>query len=88
MTTPLKTRVLLADDHELVRSGLRLVLDAEPEHFLALAHLAQSDAGTAEEAEGPGDQRAGVRVEHLPVGRSKENRERGRPRAEAGYERA
>jgi DNA-binding NarL/FixJ family response regulator len=31
MTTPLKTRVLLADDHELVRSGLRLVLDAQPD---------------------------------------------------------
>ncbi len=29
MTTPLKTRVLLADDHEVVRSGLRAVLDAE-----------------------------------------------------------
>ena len=29
--TPLKTRVLLADDHELVRSGLRLVLDSEPD---------------------------------------------------------
>jgi DNA-binding NarL/FixJ family response regulator len=29
MTTPLKTRVLLADDHELVRSGLRAVLDSE-----------------------------------------------------------
>ncbi len=29
MTTPLKTRVLLADDHALVRSGLRAVLDAE-----------------------------------------------------------
>jgi DNA-binding NarL/FixJ family response regulator len=31
MTTPLKTRVLLADDHELVRSGLRMVLDAQPD---------------------------------------------------------
>jgi DNA-binding NarL/FixJ family response regulator len=31
VTTPLKTRVLLADDHELVRSGLRLVLDAQPD---------------------------------------------------------
>jgi len=31
MTTPLKTRVLLADDHELVRSGLRSVLDGEPD---------------------------------------------------------
>lgn len=29
MSTPLKTRVLLADDHAVVRSGLRLVLDAE-----------------------------------------------------------
>ena len=29
MTTPLKTRVLLADDHEVVRSGLRAVLDDE-----------------------------------------------------------
>jgi DNA-binding NarL/FixJ family response regulator len=29
MATPLKTRVLLADDHEVVRSGLRAVLDAE-----------------------------------------------------------
>ena len=27
--TPLKTRVLLADDHALVRRGLRMVLDAE-----------------------------------------------------------
>jgi DNA-binding NarL/FixJ family response regulator len=29
--TPLKTRVLLADDHAVVRSGLRAVLDAEPD---------------------------------------------------------
>jgi DNA-binding NarL/FixJ family response regulator len=31
VTTPLKTRVLLADDHALVRSGLRAVLEAEPD---------------------------------------------------------
>jgi DNA-binding NarL/FixJ family response regulator len=31
MVTPLKTRVLLADDHAVVRSGLRAVLDSEPD---------------------------------------------------------
>lgn len=31
MPTPLVTRVLVADDHELVRKGLRLVLTAEPD---------------------------------------------------------
>ena len=31
MTVPLKTRVLIADDHALVRHGLRLALDEEPD---------------------------------------------------------
>ncbi len=31
MTTPLKTRVMLADDHAVVRKGLKMVLDAEPD---------------------------------------------------------
>jgi DNA-binding NarL/FixJ family response regulator len=31
MTVPLKTRILLADDHEVVRQGLRLVLDSAPD---------------------------------------------------------
>ena len=31
MTVPLKTRILLADDHEVVRGGLRMVLDSAPD---------------------------------------------------------
>ena len=31
MTTPLTTRVMLADDHAMVRAGLRLILEAEPD---------------------------------------------------------
>jgi DNA-binding NarL/FixJ family response regulator len=31
VTVPLKTRILLADDHPMVRRGLRFVLDAEPD---------------------------------------------------------
>jgi len=31
VTTPLRTRILLADDHAVVRHGLKLVLDAEPD---------------------------------------------------------
>jgi DNA-binding NarL/FixJ family response regulator len=31
MTVPLKTRILLADDHSMVRRGLRMVLDTEPD---------------------------------------------------------
>jgi len=31
VSVPLKTRILLADDHAVVRRGLRLVLDAEPD---------------------------------------------------------
>lgn len=31
MTVPLKARLLLADDHAVVRHGLRIVLDAEPD---------------------------------------------------------
>lgn len=31
MTTPLTTRILLADDHAVVRRGLKMVLDSEPD---------------------------------------------------------
>ena len=31
MTTPLKARILLADDHAIVRHGLRLMLDDQPD---------------------------------------------------------
>ena len=31
MSTPLKTRILLADDHALVRDGLRMVLESQPD---------------------------------------------------------
>jgi DNA-binding NarL/FixJ family response regulator len=31
MSIPLKTRILLADDHAMVREGLRTVLDAQPD---------------------------------------------------------
>ncbi|HEY8466230.1 MAG TPA: response regulator transcription factor [Solirubrobacterales bacterium] len=31
MTVPLKTKILLADDHQMVRGGLKVVLDAEPD---------------------------------------------------------
>ena len=31
MPVPLRARILLADDHELVRDGLKLVLDSEPD---------------------------------------------------------
>ena len=31
MTVPLKTRILLADDHTVVRNGLRMVLDSAPD---------------------------------------------------------
>ena len=38
---PLKTRILLADDHAVVRRGLRMVLDAEPD----LVVVAEADDG-------------------------------------------
>src|SRR5215211_3513135 len=43
MTTPLKTRILLADDHAVVRSGLRMVLDSAPD----LEVVAEAEDGAA-----------------------------------------
>ena len=31
MTTPMRTRILLADDHAVVRIGLKQILDAAPD---------------------------------------------------------
>ena len=44
MSTPLKTRILLADDHALVRRGLRLILEREPDLEVV------AEAGDGEEA--------------------------------------
>jgi DNA-binding NarL/FixJ family response regulator len=44
MPVPLKTRILLADDHTVVRSGLRLLLDAQPDLEVA------AEAGDGAEA--------------------------------------
>ena len=41
MTVPLKARILLADDHPVVRNGLRLILDCEPD----LAVVAEASDG-------------------------------------------
>ncbi len=43
MSVPLKTRVLLADDHPVVRRGLREVLDAEPDFQV----VAEAEDGAA-----------------------------------------
>jgi DNA-binding NarL/FixJ family response regulator len=42
VTVPLVTRILLADDHTLVREGLRMVLDAQPD----LRVVAEAGDGT------------------------------------------
>jgi DNA-binding NarL/FixJ family response regulator len=44
VTVPLKTRVLVADDHGMVRRGLRLIIDGEPD-FEVVAEAA--DGGEA-----------------------------------------
>lgn len=46
--TPLKTRIMLADDHAVVRRGLRLVLESEPD----LEVVAEADDGAAAIQEG------------------------------------
>jgi DNA-binding NarL/FixJ family response regulator len=48
VTVPLKTLILLADDHNLVRHGLRLVLDREPD--LEVAAEASDGAEAVERA--------------------------------------
>jgi DNA-binding NarL/FixJ family response regulator len=48
MPIPLVTRILVADDHPIVRSGLRRVLDAEPD--LAVVAEAEDGAEAVEKA--------------------------------------
>ena len=43
MPTPLKTRILIADDHPIVLSGLRTVLDAQPD-FEVVAEATDGEA--------------------------------------------
>ena len=43
MTTPLVTRILIADDHAIVRSGLKKVLDAKPD----MEVVAEAEDGAA-----------------------------------------
>ena len=42
MTTPLKTRILVADDHPIVLQGLKTVLNAEPD-FEVVAEATDGD---------------------------------------------
>jgi DNA-binding NarL/FixJ family response regulator len=42
MTTPLKSRILVADDHPIVLRGLRMVLDAQPD-FEVVAEATDGD---------------------------------------------
>ena len=42
MTTPLKTRILVADDHPIVRQGLKTVLNAQPD-FEVVAEATDGD---------------------------------------------
>jgi DNA-binding NarL/FixJ family response regulator len=42
MTTPLKTNILVADDHPIVLRGLRMVLDAQPD-FAVVAEATDGD---------------------------------------------
>ena len=48
MPIPLETRILIADDHAIVRSGLKKVLDAKPD--LEVVAEAEDGAGAVEKA--------------------------------------
>lgn len=54
MTTPLKSRVLLADDHPVVRRGLRDLLDGEPD-FEVVAEVDDGAAAVARAVAGDVD---------------------------------
>lgn len=52
MTAPPRTRILLADDHALVRRGVRLILDGEPD----LTVVAEAGDGAEAVAKARGEQ--------------------------------
>ena len=66
MTTPLVTRVLLADDHPVVRNGLRELLNSEPDFRV----VAEVDDGVGLPAEVAADSSGirGMRERALLVG--------------------
>uniref|UniRef100_UPI0035572296 response regulator transcription factor n=1 Tax=Nonomuraea rhizosphaerae TaxID=2665663 RepID=UPI0035572296 len=51
---PRETRILLADDHALVRHGLRLILDAEPD-LTVVAEAGDGAEAVERAAAGQGD---------------------------------
>ena len=73
MPTPLKTHVLLADDHTVVRSGLKMVLDAQPdiEVVAEAGDGAEAVQKALEPRGGPGDPRRRDAPHDRPAGRGR-----------------
>ena len=73
---PLKTRILLADDHTIVRQGLRFILDAEPD-LEVVAEVANGNEAVDARPEGrhrPRDPRHRDADDDRPAGRARAHR--------------